>query len=369
METIATQRVREARAGLLLTHPFFGVLSLKLNLEEDESFPTMGVNATTLKFGPEFVAELSNSELKGVIAHEVMHLGLLHPMRQGSREHGLWNQACDYAINPNLIKDGFTLPEGGLIDPRFKNKSADQIYRILESEKQDNQDSQGDSGPNPCGEFAAAGDGTAENGEAERQWEENVQEALRAASGAGKMPAGLKAQIQKALASKADWATLLKRFMHDQVKTRCTWNKRNKRFPDIFLPGRLHEGMGSLVIAVDTSGSIDQGVLNRFAAEISQIIRDVEPEQTHVVYCDTKVNHIDTFNAGEDIRINAVGRGGTAFSPVFERVESEGWQPAALIYLTDLDCDDYPKEPAYPVLWAAYGTQANAPVGETIHIE
>lgn len=376
MESAATMRVRDARGGLLLTHPFFGVLSLKLEIQENDKIPTARVNSKSLQFNPGFIETLSNSELKGLIAHEVMHLAMLHHTRQGSKEHDLWNQACDYAINPELEKDGFTLPKGGLNNPRFNGMSAESIYRILEAErpKEDggkNGQGPGQGEPNPCGDFESPGPtDSAENGEAEREWTQNAQEAIRAASGAGKLPGGLRLAVTKGLASKAPWEALLRRFANDQCRTENTWSKRNRRFPGIHLPGKRNKGIGPLVIGVDTSGSISQSVLARFSAEIARIADDVEPSEVHVIYCDTGVHRVDVFQAGEPVTMKAQGGGGTMFTPVFERVTETGINPVALIYLTDLDCSDFPSDPGYPVLWASYGPKDQiAPMGETIHVE
>ena len=48
---------------------------------------------------------------------------------------------------------------------------------------------------------------------------------------------------------------------------------------------------------------------------------------------------------------------------------------AAMIYFTDLDCDDYGYEPSYPLLWAAYGSGSyldgligKVPFGEVIKV-
>ena len=49
------------------------------------------------------------------------------------------------------------------------------------------------------------------------------------------------------------------------------------------------------------------------------------------------------------------GGGGTDFRPAFHWVEEHGIAPAALIYLTDLECTHFPDEPGYPVLWARIG--------------
>lgn len=399
-ESSQTERVRDARGGLLLTHPFFGVLSLKLELRETSETKTICVSTDALQFNPAFIDSLSNAELKAVIAHEVMHLGLLHHARQGARDSALWNTACDYAINPNLVIDGFTLPKGALLDQRFDGMPAESIYQILRDENQPppppppkgGKPQAGDGGQEPqsgagqsdgqgepqagkgdgaTGSFEPAGpDGSAEAGEAESDWQANANEAMRAAQSAGKMPAGLRRVVEQALLPQADWKALLRRFMTDQVKTRATWSKKNKRFPDIHLPGRTREGMGPLVVGVDTSGSITQAVLDRFAAEITAIAADVEPAAIHIVYCDAQVNHVESFEQGETIKLSACGGGGTRFSPVFARVEDEGWNPAALVYLTDLCCNDWPGEQAFPVLWASYGAEgATAPMGETIAID
>jgi hypothetical protein len=39
--------------------------------------------------------------------------------------------AADLAINPMLVANGFSLPEGALIGPAFDNLSADEIYARL----------------------------------------------------------------------------------------------------------------------------------------------------------------------------------------------------------------------------------------------
>lgn len=375
MESSSMLRIREARAGLLLTHPFFGVLSLKLDLIESTVIPTMGVNTKSLVFNPAFSDSLTMSELKGVLAHEVMHLAMLHPMRQGARDKQLWNIACDHVLNLGLLKDGFTLPKDGCMDSQYEGMTSEEVYRKLEQQCQEAKAAGkpspfGDPGNISTGTFESAGPAdSADAGEAEREWTQNANEAIRAASSAGKLPSGLKEKINAALNKSADWEELLKRFMHDQVRTRTTWSKRNKRFPGVILPGKLPDGMGPIVVAVDTSGSIDTALLKRFSDELSALIDDIKPSETHVVYCDAKVHRVESYGPGEPFTMTAVGRGGTDFAPVFDRVLEEGWTPAALVYLTDLDGPFPSYEPEYPVLWAAYGTTAVAPFGDSIHIK
>ncbi len=380
-ESPQIERVRQARAGLLLTHPFFGVLSLKMMLRETDSIPTAGVDSKYLHFNPAFIDTLSNAELKGVIAHEVLHLALGHHARMGARDHTMWNVACDYALNPTLVSDGFTLPKGALIDPQYTGLMAEVIYERLKQQAQQQpaqgkgKGKPGQGTPQPgqgWGDFTSPGpEDSADAKESLREWQDNAADAMKAAQSAGKMPAGIKREIDSALAPKADWKALLRRFMTDQVRSTPTWSKPNKRFfPALYLPGKLKDGMGAIAIMVDTSGSIDSATLGVFAGEINAIIADCAPAMVHVIYCDADVNHVDSYDAGEEVTLRPHGGGGTDFRPAFEYADKESWPLACAVYLTDM-CGTFPTHaPEYAVLWAAYGASGiTAPWGETVKID
>ena len=76
-------------------------------------------------------ALLSSDELRFVMAHEILHVGLRHEMRRQGRDPWLWNVACDYVINGWLLEMGVgRAPEavGYLFDPELKGASAEEIY-------------------------------------------------------------------------------------------------------------------------------------------------------------------------------------------------------------------------------------------------
>jgi predicted metal-dependent peptidase len=136
----------------------------------------------------------------------------------------------------------------------------------------------------------------------------------------------------------------------------------------LYLPSLHREGVGRIVIGVDTSGSVGDEELKQFAGEISAISDQAQPEAIHVVYCDAMVNSTQEFGPSETITLEPKGGGGTDFRPVFEWVEKNDVLPACLIYLTDLDCTKYPASaPNYPVLWVT-DSRRTAPFGETIKI-
>jgi len=60
--------------------------------------------------------KMKNKELIGIVAHEIMHCAVGHLFGKGNRDHERWNIADDHAINLILQKNGYTLPEGGMID-------------------------------------------------------------------------------------------------------------------------------------------------------------------------------------------------------------------------------------------------------------
>jgi predicted metal-dependent peptidase len=133
------------------------------------------------------------------------------------------------------------------------------------------------------------------------------------------------------------------------------------------LPSVERQGLGEIVIAVDTSGSIGRIELEQFAGEISAISEETQPEAIHVVYCDAAVQSTQQFGPSEAVRLEPKGGGGTDFRPAFEWVEENDIAPVCLIYLTDLCCDSYPEAPGYPVLWVT-DSRRSAPFGDTLRI-
>ncbi len=141
-ETPAGIRIQKARTTLLLDHPFFGSLLFRLKGCENRSIATMATDGVSLYYNPEFVDTLNSATLAGVLAHEVMHPALHHHVRRSRRDPRRWNEACDYAINPMLLDAGLSLPDGVLVDHRFRGMSAEQIYNLREGEAQPQSGSQ-----------------------------------------------------------------------------------------------------------------------------------------------------------------------------------------------------------------------------------
>ena len=126
------RRIVAARVEMLLSEPFFGSLALRLDCQErPDVTKTVATDGVMLAYNPDFVTSISQKELVGVIAHEVLHCAHGHMWRRNARDFQKWNVACDLAINQILVDACFTLPKGILIDSQFSGMSAEAIYSKL----------------------------------------------------------------------------------------------------------------------------------------------------------------------------------------------------------------------------------------------
>src|SRR5580704_4971829 len=397
-ETPTSLRIQKARTSLILDHPFFGSLLFRLKGRERRSIPTMATDGVSLFYNPEFVETLNAATLAGTLAHEVMHPALHHHVRRSGRDPKRWNIACDFAINPLLVDAGLTLPEGVLLDNRFRGMSAEQIYNLLEQEaSQDsvNEDEEGELGANKShvgqsstGDANEPSAPTTEGGigqvldaplldeetptieEQVREWDIAVNQATTVARQAGKLPAGLHRTLEGAAEAAVDWRELLRRHWSDTIPADYSWMRPNRRhlWTGLYLPGVVREGVGEVAIAVDCSGSVSGRQLRLFEAEVRSILEGQRPEHVYVLYFDAEVHNVETYDAGERIDLNPVGGGGTEFGPCFEWLDDQGIRPQALVFLTDLYGSFPASAPSYPVLWASTGGQ-KAPFGEVIPMQ
>ncbi len=405
----ALDRITKARTGLVMAHPFYGTLALRLAVVEDCGQNTMATDGQVILFNPDFVSQLTDAELRGVVAHEVMHCANLHHVRFGARDHDLWNQATDYAINADLISAGFALPAGALLRPEFNGLSAESIYEALRQEQaqQQQQQQQGGQGaqggpqgaqgpgqasqgqdpgagdPGGCGGvLPAAPPGDAQGlAQAEAEWQGAVRQAVAVARArnAGETPGDLERTVESLNSPALDWRELLRRFISESQRKDYSWTRPNRRHvaSGLYLPGLVSDGLDELVVIVDTSGSFDEDCLAQACAELQAAFDDSGADHLTVIYCDYEVQRVDRFSQGDLIEYRPRGGGGTAFAPALDHVAEHIPQASAVCYLTDLECSpgDFGDDPGAPVIWIYLGypprfdeLAARAPFGEVIQV-
>jgi predicted metal-dependent peptidase len=302
--------------------------------------------------------------------------------------------ACDYAINPLLLDAGLALPKNVLLDDRFRGMSAERIYNLLEAEAPDEEASSEDKPAGSSPESAGAANGRDEDDtpsvpdspggigqvldttatesadEQARDWQIAVEQAESIARLAGKLPAGTTRSLEASRAASVDWRELLRRAWSETELADYSWTRPNRRhiWNGLYLPGLISEGVGEIVIAVDCSGSVNARQLGLFEAEIRSILAGQQPRLVHVLYFDTEVQRVESYQAGQPVALTPVGGGGTNFCPCFQWIADKGVQPQTLVFLTDL-CGTFPEvAPPFPVLWASTETRP-APFGQVIPME
>ena len=357
----------KARTALVLEHPFIGNVALNLPYIVDYGVKTAATNGKNIRYNPHFVDSLNDEERKFVVAHECLHPMLEHTYRRNGRNHKRWNQAADYVINKLLDDEKIgKMPQGGLLDNNIHQAgggSTDGIYNILPEPDDDGNNGHGD----PLDDCNDGGDTPAEQAQQEAEWKVRVAQAAQAAKMMGKMSAGLERLVGEILKPKVDWRDVLRKFLEKCKSDQRSWSKFNRRFlaQGIYLPSVSGESLGEIAFAVDCSGSITQDVIDQFAAEIRSAKEDGNPTKIHVVYFDSEVSHYECYGKDDDLDIKPHGGGGTAFSPVFEYFAEHDINPVACVFLTDLCCNDFGEQPAYPVLWVSTD-EGTAPFGEVV---
>jgi predicted metal-dependent peptidase len=288
---------------------------------------------------------------------------------------GKWNVAGDYAINNILISCGFHLPEDVLKGIFSLDESAESIYNKLPDKRKGNSGggkgvcSGGDiidyDSPDPgnCGgvmDTPGANGGKATQSELDQSEQENkimVAQAAQAARMMGKLPSSLERFVTELLEPKILWTNVLREFVNSNAKNDYSWFPPNRRhiYRNIFLPSVRNEELGEVVVMVDTSGSIGNDDLKQFASEMTAIL-DAYDATCTVIYCDADVAGTQVFTRMDlPLTLEAKGGGGTDFRPPFKWLEKESLVPKCCIYLTDLECNQFPPEPEFPVLWAKIG--------------
>jgi predicted metal-dependent peptidase len=414
-------RIARQRTELVLSQPFFGALALRLDVREDPSAKTFWVDGETLGYNPTYMESLSDLEVRGVVAHEVLHVANGHCWRQGARDPDRWNDACDYAINPIVLSSGMVLPKGALVDPRYTGKSAEEIYGLLTQEAkekqqrpsqqhqqqpqnqqqpqqpqpspQDPQQPNGKQAPKPGGQSGTApGQAPADQqakpgsfGEVrpyngpdkpvkEAEWKVAVTQAAKAAAMRGKLPGDLQAMAGEAVRPVVDWRAVLHRFAQQSSPSDYSFATPNRRYLHLgfYLPSLHTPAIGDAVFVRDSSGSVFDETQAQFDAEILAVFHSLKPARLVVMDCDTRVTQVQIFERGDSPEIKPVrGGGGTAFVDPFNRVADDGMNPAFLVYLTDMVGRFPTVAPHYPVLWASTTplTRARkAPFGETMEV-
>ncbi len=392
------QRISSYLLQLRRHHPFLATISLMATYQFDAQTDNITADGKSIQINPDYFQQLAIDEKNGLLLHATLHNALLHPIRCGVRDLQIWNIAADIVVNQIIIEAGaFKPPPNTAVEPKYADLSVEQVYEKLcvvakqlagsaaqkssNSQQQQKTGGGGKSGsPDQSAEqiandllsqiYPAIADlqgkppqqsNSQSHPQAQRDQkalENHWKAAFKKAEAVqrlhqknrGQLPAGLLREIDTLYQPELDWKTLLWRFVS---KTPCDYSGYDRRFlyQKLYLEQLESESL-TLIVAIDTSGSIEKEELSQFISELSAILNAYPFIEATLFYVDAEVYGPYPIDANFELP-PICGDGGTDFRDLFRIAEQQRspFDDMLCIYMTDGDGEFPAHAPSMPVLW------------------
>ena len=394
-------KITKAKAKLMLDYPYFGTVASSLFLEKNNDILTFTSDGVKMHYNSEYLDKLSLEEVEFVMANGAMHSVLKHHERVNGRTKWLWQTATDYVVNAMLVKNGMQLPEYAYFEEKFKGLYVEEVYEMLRAEMMDNSDDSMEQeseqitdleddahaqnitmheelNSNPDAEDSKneqnADDkeeesSSSENNDENEEMKERLEQIFQKLKRQGNLPRDMEFVVPEYFSHKIDWREFLYGYIATHAKTSYTFTPPNMKllYRGIYLPS-MSSDLLRVIVAIDTSGSVDEELLSIFLGEVSSMMQQYPNYEIDLITADAKVQSFKTFLPGESLEYEISGGGGTDFCPVFEYVDRYINYPTLLIYFTDGE-GTYPKEEvSYDVLWVMPESR-DVPFGEVVILD
>ncbi len=354
-----------AREWFINHYPLLGSLATAFTLIENRDIckrmdiHVAAVDAESKEIFVNPTVGLNESEMRFVIAHELLHVGLRHTTRCQGREPFLWNVACDYVINEWLVEMQIGYPPliGVLHDSSLKGLSAESIYdHIVTNLRRYRKLSTlrgvgvGDMFGQRPADWWLNGEGMELDDFYRRcllnglQYHEN--------NNRGLLPAHLVEEINALSHPPIPWDVELAKWLDDYInpiekrRTYARPSRRQYSTPDIPRASWVafedaDEGR-TFGVVLDTSGSMDRKLLAKALGAIASYSLYKEVPLVRVVFCDAY--HYDQGYMAPEVIAGTVkvrGRGGTVLQPGINLLERDENFPknGPILVITDGYCD------------------------------
>jgi predicted metal-dependent peptidase len=356
---------KRAKSWFMSSYPLLGALAGSFEIIEDPivcnrmDISVAAISVFTKEIYINSSVQLSEEEMKFLIAHELLHAGLSHASRRQGRDPYFWNVACDYVINSWLIEMGVgEMPQiGGLYDPELKGLSAESIYdRIVTDLRRYRK----------LMTFRGYGAGDIIETKSPAAWDGKVgvelDEFYRRALGTGLsyhmsqdrgfLPQGLIEEIRSLSQPPIPWdVELAKWFDHyfqplEKVRSYARPSRRQASTPDIARPRWFYQHGAddgrTLAVLVDTSGSMDRALLGKALGTIASYSLSRDVPYVRLVFCDAlpyDAGYVKPELLLEKVKVR--GRGGTVLQPGIQLIEQAEDFPknGPILIITDGECD------------------------------
>lgn len=383
--------LKEVKLIEILNSPYFARVLMPMGLIKDDKQPTGYTDGVNIGYNPGFIKGLKNlSQVQGFFRHEEYHIIMLHPFEMIKipvEDRDLYNQACDYIINPMVIKDGFQLPDGALINSKFFGMNSMQAFKLLKQEKakrkQDKKNGNGqgpeEPKPQPWGQVKPYKnpDGSKPTKDQTVKAKEKQKRIIKQAQTLQeKSEGGISGDLERitcqSLEPRLNPTELLRDYLTASINSKWNWARPNRRLmgSGFYFPKNESKTIGNVTILIDSSGSISDYEFNCFSAEVSNVLSEFEGIEITVIYFDTKVKdkEIEKYSSYDlPIKLKTNARGMTCFKAPFNFMAKNDISPDVCLMFTDLGSDSWPKEPDFPVIFITdKGSNGVAPFGQTI---
>ncbi len=197
--------------------------------------------------------------------------------------------------------------------------------------------------------------------------EQAVASAVCDARSRGELPGAMEQDLGKATVRRKNWKEILRDHMEmARGSDYATFNRLNKRYADIKMPTMQSEGIDSIALLNDTSGSCYCEEADMAWEFIAGLREEMEFHAT-VIQHDSRVTSIQECDPCEGIDRKKHGGGGTCHVEALERAQD--CDPNVIIAFTDLETRFPQEPPSIPVVWVVFGRHVNPPFGEVVLIE
>lgn len=403
------KRLLLSRMRILINNGFYGLLLMHMRFAIDESCETAATDGEKIYFGPEFLDNLSDSEVDFVMMHEILHAALCHCSRKGERNLLAFNIACDIVVNSNILlsnnmnSESITLKEYGEsmhLTPsgdEGHKYTAEQVYEMLplsRGGKTSFGNGRGKKGSRAKGNAKGQGDGWDDHtrwkeeddgdGSMSDVWNKRIIDAAEAieiqdaSRSCGAVPLFAQRLLKELRSPQTDWRTILADFIQEEV---CdySFSPPDRRFGDspFFLPdfNDTDITVSDILFMIDTSGSMSDDMVTAAYSEVKGAIDQFNGKlQGKLGFFDAAVTEPQPFCSEEEFKaIKPKGGGGTSFSAVFEYISEHMTDepPACIIILTD-GYDTFPGQASangVPVLWLINNEDITPPWGKVARIK
>ena len=346
-------KIEKAYKKLLVENPFYGLFLLGLSKVIDKSVETAcvrkrGINCE-LVINPEYWETQNDIQQLNLIQHEIYHIVFQHMfMTPFFKNHEVLNVAADCEVNSYLqnLDNTWIIPSMFNAEPKLGTKT---YYDIIMSQTpppppQRGGDGNGSNGlPNTKDDHSSWGKEFQECSDAEKQLIQNqINSQIKTAAEQtikmrGTIPAEMQAIVDELFKPKPrvfDWKAYFRRMLGSiyDINIKKTRRKESIRFPGA--AGIKHKKKVSILVAVDTSGSVNDEELKDFFSEITYIYK--AGARITILECDAAISANYEYTGKWTGKVHS--RGGTDFQPVIDYYRKNMKDYAALVYFTDGEC-------------------------------